>query len=148
MATPIGKFLSANKSLTFLASFVQEKSIALVVDEYGGTSGIITVEDIVEELFGEIEDEHDNLELLEEKITDIEFNFSARLEVDYINEEYNLSIPKEEAYETLGGFIINHTENIPEQNEEIEIDNFRIKITKVSSTKIDTVRLEVLPVES
>ncbi|CAL2057042.1 hemolysin family protein [Tenacibaculum sp. 190524A05c] len=126
----------------------KRKSIALVVDEYGGTSGIITVEDIVEELFGEIEDEHDNLELLEEKITDIEFNFSARLEVDYINEEYNLSIPKEEAYETLGGFIINHTESIPEQNEEIEIDNFRIKITKVSSTKIDTVHLEVLPVES
>ncbi len=126
----------------------KRKSIALVVDEYGGTSGIITVEDIVEELFGEIEDEHDNLELLEEKINDSKFNFSARLEVDYVNEEYNLSIPKEDAYETLGGFVINHTESIPEQDEEIQIENFKIKIIKVSSTKIDSIHLEVLPLES
>ncbi|TCP28543.1 CBS domain containing-hemolysin-like protein [Tenacibaculum skagerrakense] len=126
----------------------KRKSIALVVDEYGGTSGIITVEDIVEELFGEIEDEHDSLDLLEEKISETEFNFSARLEVDYLNEEYNLNIPKEEAYETLGGFIINHTESIPEQDEEIQIDNFKIRISKVSSTKIDSIHLEVLPTES
>jgi CBS domain containing-hemolysin-like protein len=126
----------------------KRKSIALVVDEYGGTSGIITVEDIVEELFGEIEDEHDNLDLLEERISETEFNFSARLEVDYLNEEYNLNIPKEEAYETLGGFVINHTESIPEQGEEIEIDNFKIKISKVSSTKIDSIHLEVLQQES
>ena len=126
----------------------KRKSIALVVDEYGGTSGIITVEDIVEELFGEIEDEHDSLDLLEEKISETEFNFSARLEVDYLNEEYNLNIPKEEAYETLGGFIINHTESIPEQDEEIQIDNFKIRISKVSSTKIDSIHLEVLHTES
>ncbi|MFY7672634.1 hemolysin family protein [Tenacibaculum sp. MEBiC06402] len=126
----------------------KRKSIALVVDEYGGTSGIITVEDIVEELFGEIEDEHDNLDLLEERISDTEYNFSARLEVDYLNEEYNLNIPKEEAYETLGGFVINHTESIPELGEEIEIDNFKIKISKVSSTKIDSIHLEVLSSES
>lgn len=126
----------------------KRKSIALVVDEYGGTSGIITVEDIVEELFGEIEDEHDNLELLEEKINENEFNFSARLEVDYLNEEYGLNIPKEDAYETLGGFIINHTESIPEQDEEIQVDNFKIKIIKVGSTKIDSIHLEVLPQEA
>ncbi|MCI2229051.1 hemolysin family protein [Polaribacter sp. MSW13] len=122
----------------------KRKSVAVVVDEYGGTSGMITVEDIVEELFGEIEDEHDVQEFLEEVITETEFNFSARLEVDYLNEEYNLSIPKSEAYETLGGFIIEHTENIPEENELVEIDNFEIKILKTSSAKIDDVNLKIL----
>jgi CBS domain containing-hemolysin-like protein len=122
----------------------KRKSIAVVVDEYGGTSGMITVEDIVEELFGEIEDEHDVQELLEEQINELEFNLSARLEVDYLNETFDLEIPKEEAYETLGGFIINHTENIPEQDEELEILNYHIKILKVSSSKIDDIYLKVL----
>ncbi|WP_299673893.1 hemolysin family protein [uncultured Tenacibaculum sp.] len=126
----------------------KRKSIAVVVDEYGGTSGIITVEDVVEELFGEIEDEHDNQELLEEKINEKEFHFSARLEVDYLNDEYNLEIPKEEAYETLGGFIINHTETIPEQDEELFIENYKIIITKVSSAKIDTIYFKRLDKES
>jgi CBS domain containing-hemolysin-like protein len=125
----------------------KRKSIALVVDEYGGTSGIVTVEDIVEELFGEIEDEHDNQELLEEKINDQEFNFSARLEVDYLNEEYDLNIPKEEAYETLGGFIINHTETIPAQDEVLMIDKFQIEILKVSATKIDDLHFRVVAKE-
>ncbi len=125
----------------------KRKSIAIVVDEYGGTSGIITVEDVVEELFGEIEDEHDSQELLEEKISEQEFNFSARLEVDYLNEEYDLNIPKEEAYETLGGFIIDHTETIPEQDEVLHIDNFYIKILKVSATKIDDLYLKVIDIE-
>lgn len=120
----------------------KRKSIALVVDEYGGTSGIVTVEDIVEELFGEIEDEHDNLELLEEKINENEFMFSARLEVDYLNEEYGLQIPKEDAYETLGGFIINHTERIPKQDEEIQVIGFKIKIIKAGTTKIDIIHLQ------
>ncbi|MEQ6123057.1 hemolysin family protein [Pseudotenacibaculum sp. MALMAid0570] len=122
----------------------KRKSIAVVVDEYGGTSGMITVEDIVEELFGEIEDEHDVQELLEEQLNEYEFKLSARLEVDYLNEEYDLEIPKEEAYETLGGFIINHTENIPEQDEQFEILNYQIKILKVSSSKIDEIYLKVL----
>ena len=125
----------------------KRKSVAIVVDEYGGTSGMITVEDIVEELFGEIEDEHDVQEFLEEKINETEFNFSARLEVDYINEEYNLSIPKSEAYETLGGFIIEHTEDIPEENELLEIEGFEIKILKTSSAKIDEVNIKVLNLE-
>ncbi|WP_397445809.1 hemolysin family protein [Polaribacter sp. R77954] len=119
----------------------KRKSVAVVVDEYGGTSGMITVEDIVEELFGEIEDEHDSQEFLEEKITDTEFHFSARLEVDYLNEEYDLLIPKSEAYETLGGFIIEHTENIPEEKEHIAIEGFEIKILKMSGAKIDEVSL-------
>lgn len=122
----------------------KRKSIAVVVDEYGGTSGIITVEDVVEELFGEIEDEHDNQELLEEKINEDEFNLSARLEVDYLNEEYGLNISKEEAYETLGGFIINYTETIPKQDEVLEVDKFQIKILKASATKIDSIYLKVL----
>ena len=122
----------------------KRKSIAIVVDEYGGTSGMITVEDIVEELFGEIEDEHDVQELLEEQIDVSEYQLSARLEVDYLNETYDLKIPKEEAYETLGGFIIYHTENIPHQNEELTIANYQIKILKVSSSKIDHIHLKVL----
>ena len=122
----------------------KRKSIAVVLDEYGGTSGIITVEDIVEELFGEIEDEHDLLTLLENKINNREFEFSARLEVDYINETYNLNLPEEEAYETLGGLIVYHTEKIPNQNEIIEIENYRFSILKVSHTKIEEVYLKVL----
>ena len=122
----------------------KRKSIAIVVDEYGGTSGMITVEDIVEELFGEIEDEHDVQELLEEQIDTSEYQLSARLEVDYLNETYDLKISKEEAYETLGGFIIYHTENIPHQNEELTIANYQIKILKVSSSKIDHIYLKVL----
>ncbi len=120
----------------------KRKSVAVVVDEYGGTSGMITVEDIVEELFGEIEDEHDSQEFLEVKITETEFHFSARLEVDYLNEEYDLNIPKSEAYETLGGFIIEHTENIPEEKEHIEIEGFEIKILKMSGAKIDEVSVK------
>jgi putative hemolysin len=122
----------------------KRKSVAVVVDEYGGTSGMITVEDIVEELFGEIEDEHDSQKFLEKKISGSEFNFSGRLEVDYLNEEYDLNIPKSEAYETLGGFIIEQTENIPKEKELIEIEGFEIKILKMSSAKIDEVSLKTL----
>lgn len=120
----------------------KRKSIAVVVDEYGGTSGIITVEDVVEELFGEIEDEHDNQELLEERIGANEYRFSGRLEVDYLNEEYNLNIPKEEAYETLSGFIINYTENIPAEKEVVNVAELYLEILKASSTKIDEVYLK------
>ncbi|MDG1743206.1 MAG: hemolysin family protein [Polaribacter sp.] len=122
----------------------KRKSVAIVVDEYGGTSGMITLEDIVEELFGEIEDEHDTQEFLEKMVSDNEFTFSARLEVDYLNEEYDLNIPKSEAYETLGGFIIDHTESIPKENEIVSIENFEIKIIKVSSSKIEEVSMKIV----
>ena len=125
----------------------KRKSIAVVVDEYGGTSGMITVEDVVEELFGEIEDEHDIQELIDERINENEFKLSARLEIDYLNEEYNLNIPKEEAYETLGGFIINQTENIPQKDEELSVLNYKIKILDVSSSKIEEISLKVLDAE-
>lgn len=122
----------------------KRKSVAIVVDEYGGTSGMITLEDIVEELFGEIEDEHDTQEFLEKIVSDSEFTFSARLEVDYLNEEYDLNIPKSEAYETLGGFIIDHTESIPKENEIVSIEHFEIKIIKVSSAKIEEVFMKIV----
>ena len=125
----------------------KRKSVAVVVDEYGGTSGMITVEDIVEELFGEIEDEHDSQEFLEEKIDAHTFKFSSRLEVDYLNETYALEIPKSEAYETLGGFILEHTENIPEENEVLDIEGFEIQILKTSGAKIEAVTLKMLDLE-
>ncbi|WP_339662722.1 hemolysin family protein [uncultured Polaribacter sp.] len=122
----------------------KRKSVAVVIDEYGGTSGMITIEDIVEELFGEIEDEHDTQEFLEEKISESKFNFSARLEIDYLNEEYDLNIPKSEAYETLGGYIIEHTENIPSEKEVIGVEDFEFRILKMSGAKIDEVSLKIL----
>ena len=122
----------------------KRKSVAVVVDEYGGTSGMITVEDIVEELFGEIEDEHDVQEFIEEKLSKNEYIFSARLEIDYLNEEYDLEIPKSEAYETLGGFIIDHTENIPEEKEKIIIEEFEITILKMIGAKIEEVKLKII----
>ncbi len=121
----------------------KKRSIAIVLDEYGGTSGMMTVEDIVEELFGEIEDEHDTVKLLENKINDREFEFSARLEVDYINENYDLDLPEDEAYETLGGMITYHSENIPEVGDVIEVGNFHFQIKSASSTKVDEVYLTV-----
>lgn len=123
---------------------LKKRSISIVLDEFGGTSGIITVEDIVEELFGEIIDEHDTKKLLESTINDREFEFSARLEVDYINETYNLDIEENEAYETLGGFIVYFNEDIPKQDEIIQIDNFYFKMLKVDSSKIMEVYMKVL----
>lgn len=121
----------------------KRKSIAVVIDEYGGTSGMMTVEDIVEELFGEIEDEHDSPVLIEEKLGEDHYKFSARLEVDYINETYKLNLPEEENYETLGGFIVNHTEEIPQQGEVLQIEEFQFHILEVSNTKIELVELQV-----
>jgi CBS domain containing-hemolysin-like protein len=126
-----------------LVQFIKErKNIAWVVDEYGGTAGIITLEDIMEEIFGEIEDEHDVEELIEKKISDTEFIFAARLEVDYLNEEYNLDIPEGE-YETLSGFIVMNNEDIPDQGETITIDRFEIKILKASDKRIELVNVKV-----
>ena len=122
----------------------KRKSIAVVIDEYGGTSGIMTIEDIVEELFGEIEDEHDTIELIEEKLDDFNYKFSARLEVDYINETYKLDLPEGENYETIGGLIVDETEEIPKINDKIFIDNFVFTILEVSSTKIDVVALKII----
>ncbi|MDT0294172.1 hemolysin family protein [Mesonia ostreae] len=122
----------------------KRKSIAVVIDEYGGTSGIMTVEDIVEELFGEIEDEHDAVVLIEEDLGEGMYKFSARMEIDYINETYKLNLPEGENYETLGGFIVHHTEEIPEKNGQVVIDGFKVLILDVSNTKIELVQIQAI----
>lgn len=119
----------------------KRKSIAVVLDEYGGTSGIITVEDIVEELFGEIEDEHDSVSLIERDLGDGAFQFSGRIEIDYLNEKYKIDLPKSENYETLAGLIVNRTEEIPEEGEIIEANGYKMKILKATNTKIDLVEI-------
>ncbi|MBB4119380.1 CBS domain containing-hemolysin-like protein [Mesonia hippocampi] len=122
----------------------RRKSIAVVVDEYGGTSGIMTTEDIVEELFGEIEDEHDSPVLIEEQLNENLYRFSARMEVDYINETYKLNLPEEENYETLGGLIVNQTEEIPEQGGTLYIQDYKLTVLEVSNTKIELVEVECI----
>ncbi len=122
----------------------KRKSVAIVLDEYGGTSGMMTVEDIIEELFGEIEDEHDSTDLIEEQKDDGSYVFSARLEVDYLNETYGLGLLESDQYNSLGGLIVNNTEEIPELNESIDIENGRFTILEVSGNKIDLVRLQLL----
>lgn len=119
----------------------KRKSIAIILDEYGGTSGMITVEDIVEELFGEIDDEFDVSDLIEIEIEPGNYNFSARLEVDYLNEQYKLDLPESDDYGTLGGLIVNYTQEIPKLGEEVIIDKCLFKIIDVSETKINTVSL-------
>jgi len=123
----------------------KRKSVAVVIDEYGGTSGIITVEDIIEELFGEIEDEHDSVELIEEVIGENHFRFSARLEVDHLNETYKLNLPEDDAYETLGGLIVQTTEEIPEQDEVVQLEGYSIRILEVTHTKIQLVEIRRIP---
>lgn len=119
----------------------KRKSIAIILDEYGGTSGMITVEDIVEELFGEIDDEFDVSDLIEIEIEPGNYNFSARLEVDYLNEQYKLDLPESDDYGTLGGLIVNYTQEIPKLGEKVIIDKCLFKIIDVSETKINTVSL-------
>lgn len=119
----------------------KRKSIAIVLDEYGGTAGLITTEDIVEELFGEIEDEHDHVILTEKRIAENEYLFSTRLEIDYLNNEYKLELPEDEAYETLGGLIMNIAESIPEEGEEVKTDSITFIIKKVSDARLDEVQL-------
>ena len=117
----------------------QRKSLAVVIDEYGGASGILTIEDIVEELFGEIEDEHDNVEYFEKRINKDIIEVSARLEVEYINNKYKMELPLSDSYETLGGLIFNKIEYIPNEEEIIIIDNYKIRIKEATSSKIEKI---------
>jgi putative hemolysin len=121
----------------------ERKSIAWVVDEFGGTSGIITMEDLLEEIFGEIQDEYDIEEFVEKQIADKEYIFSGRLELDYIKQKYNLDLPESDS-ETLSGFIIHQHEKIPSDRERIIIDDFEFEILNVSDTRIETVKMKVL----
>ena len=126
---------------------LQRKSIAVVIDEYGGTSGIITVEDIVEELFGEIEDEHDNYDFYEKQISEDAYEFSSRLEIEYLNKTYNLKLPESESYDTLGGLIVFNKEEIPKIGDKILIDKYSIEILHATSSKIEKVVLKKIDQE-
>jgi CBS domain containing-hemolysin-like protein len=122
----------------------KRKSVAVVLDEHGGTSGIITIEDIVEQLFGEIEDEHDSdEELIEKELEEGVFLFSTRLEVEYLNQTYKLDIPEEDSYGTLGGFIVNFTKNIPQKGDQISIGNYHFVIEEATNKKIELVKMSV-----
>jgi CBS domain containing-hemolysin-like protein len=122
----------------------KRKSMAVILDEYGGTSGLITIEDIIEELFGEIEDEHDlGEENIDEEIEDGVYLFSARLDVEFINQKYNLEIPESDSYSTLGGFIVDYTKDFPQNGEKINIENFEITIHSATNKKIELVKLSI-----
>jgi len=115
-----------------------------VVDEFGGTSGLITTEDIIEEIFGEIEDEHDTSDLVEVELETNHYLLSGRLEIDYINDKYHLGIPVSDEYDTLAGYLIHHLESIPDKDTTLQVDNFLITITDVSSNRIEEVELKVI----
>ena len=117
----------------------QSGNIAIVTDEYGGTAGMVTLEDVIEEIFGEIEDEHDKDDLLEEKLSETQYRFSGRIEIDYINEQYDLKIPESEDYETLGGLVLYELASIPEKNLKLKIDGFTFVVEEVTDRRIETI---------
>ena len=132
-----------------LTVFIQQhKSIAVVVDEFGGTSGMLTMEDVMEEIFGEIEDEHDKEEMIDKQVSENEFIFSARLETDFINNKYNLNLPILDNVETLGGLIMHYHESIPRIHEEIRIENFVFTTIAVTRTRIEQVNLKIVSTTS
>ncbi len=122
-----------------------KKSMAVVVDEFGGTAGIVTLEDLVEEIFGEIEDEHDQPQHIAKKVGDDEYILSGRIEIDTLNETFDLDLPESDDYVTVAGFILHYYQRLPKLNEKIIIDKYSFKIVKVTETKIEMVRLQVLP---
>lgn len=130
-----------------LSNFIKKHSIAVVIDEFGGTAGMITIEDILEEIFGEIEDEHDLQNLVEKKISDREYIFSGRLEIEYINEKYQLGFPESDDYDTLAGYVIFQHQNIPSAGEIITDGNKQIKILRADALKVELIRLTVTAVD-
>ena len=142
---PIAAIPESMSATDLMNKFSKErKSIAWVVDEFGGTAGIVTMEDLLEEIFGDIKDEHDTEEFLEKQLATNEFIFSGRLELDYITEKYDLEFPDSEETETLSGFIIQNRDDIPKQKESFTVGNYQFDILNVSDTRIETVKLKVL----
>lgn len=133
--------MAANKLMRLLMQ--EKKSLAVVVDEFGGTSGIVTLEDLVEEIFGEIEDEHDMKSHVAKKVSDNEYVLSGRMEIDTLNEMFNLDLPESDDYVTIAGFILHFYQKFPKLNESIQIDKYTFKIIKVTATKIELVRMIV-----
>lgn len=138
----IPETMSANKLMQLFMQ--QKKSIAIVVDEFGGTSGLVTLEDLVEQILGDIEDEHDNESNIAKRIDDKEYIFSGRSEIEYINETFNLELPESEEYQTIGGLILNEYQSFPKAHEIISLGKYQFKIIKVSNTRIELVKLKVL----
>ena len=142
---PIAAIPESMSATDLMNKFSKErKSIAWVVDEFGGTAGIVTMEDLLEEIFGDIKDEHDTEEFLEKQLATNEFIFSGRLELDYITEKYDLEFPDSQETETLSGFIIQNRDGIPKQKESFTVGNYQFDILNVSDTRIETVKLKVL----
>jgi len=133
--------MPANKLLKMFVN--EKKNIALVVDEFGGTSGMVTIEDVLEEIVGDIEDEHDINDLTEKVTCNNEFIFSGRLEIDYLNEKYNLKLPEADDYETLAGMIMFYHGSIPGINDIVRIKNIIIKVLKASTTRLELVSLKI-----
>jgi CBS domain containing-hemolysin-like protein len=133
--------MAANKLMDIFMR--DKKSIAVVVDEFGGTAGIVTLEDIMEEIFGEIEDEHDTKEYVAKKLNDKEYLLSGRLEIDFINEQFDLRLPETDDYLTIAGFIMYHYQKIPQQNDVIRIENYTFRIIKARNSRIDLVKLSL-----
>lgn len=141
---PISFFPEAMPGKELLEKFTKTRqSIAVVVDEYGGTAGIVTIEDVIEQIFGEIEDEHDEEDWLEQQIDDRSYRFSARAEISYLNRTYNLKLPESESYETIGGLVLHHLESIPGQFDTVTIEGFEFVCESVSERRIEIVRLEI-----
>jgi CBS domain containing-hemolysin-like protein len=141
---PITAVPEAMSAVDLMNQFTRErKSIAWVIDEFGGTAGIVTMEDVLEEIFGDINDEYDEEEYVEKQLSENEFIFSGRLELDYLNEKYNLDLPLDMS-ETLSGYIIAMHEMIPRQNDKIIIDKYQFNVLLVSDTRIETVKMVVM----
>jgi CBS domain containing-hemolysin-like protein len=138
----IPETMAANKLMQLFMQ--QKKSIAIVVDEFGGTSGIVTLEDLVEEIFGEIEDEHDSKSDIVKKISENEYIFSGRSEIEYLNDLFDLDLPESEEYKTIGGLILNEYQSFPKAHDIISLGKYKFKIIKTSNTRIELVKMNVL----
>ena len=148
MLIPVSIVPESMSGIKLLEDFIDKKrSVSVVVDEYGGTSGILTMEDIIEEIFGEIDDEHDQEEFIHKELKENVFLFSGRLEIDFINEKYRLKLPVKEDYETLSGMIVSFAETIPKRREIFKIENYELLVLEVDDTKISKVQLTIEPID-